>query len=198
MKQIKIIARTVFRVGFIIGLIVILGAVLLVRQPHTVYAVSPDSSQPLCYDAQTVAGSGTTYTTVSCPSGRNLQPGLCYVVTPGPTQQGAGVYTETDCSGLTTGGAGGGVNPSGGAVNGTGSADLDSYLNTIVNLLAGLVGLIIVLSIIIAGIQYMTARDNASQVSAAKDRILMAVLAFFVFVMGYALLQWLIPGGVFK
>jgi len=90
------------------------------------------------------------------------------------------------------------IPPSGTDLPGSGSTKLDSYLNTIVNLLSGLVGLVIVLSIIIAGIQYMTARDNASQVSAAKNRILMAVLAFFVFVMGYALLQWLIPGGVFK
>ncbi len=82
-------------------------------------------------------------------------------------------------------------------VGGTGSSELDSLLNKVINGLSALVGLVIVISLIGAGIQYMTARDNASQVAAAKGRIVMTILAFVLFMMGYALLQWLIPGGVF-
>lgn len=80
----------------------------------------------------------------------------------------------------------------------SGDDQLDNWLQRAVDLLSLLVGLIIVISIIIAGVQYMTAGGNASQVAAAKNRIGMAVLAFILFAFTYALLQWLIPGGVFS
>lgn len=80
----------------------------------------------------------------------------------------------------------------------TGSPELDDWLQRVVDLLSLAVGLVIVISIIIAGIQYITAGGNAGQVAAAKNRISMAVLAFILFGFTYALLQWLIPGGVFN
>lgn len=83
-----------------------------------------------------------------------------------------------------------------GDISGSGSDELDKWLNTAMNVLSALIGLAIVGSFILAGIQYTTARDNASQVEAAKDRILTTVLGFFIFLVGYALLQWLIPGGI--
>lgn len=79
----------------------------------------------------------------------------------------------------------------------TGSAELDKWLNRGVNTLSAIVGLVIVGSIIMAGIQYMTAQDNSSQVSAAKNRILMAVVALLLYLFGFTFLQWLIPGGIF-
>lgn len=83
-----------------------------------------------------------------------------------------------------------------GAVD-SGSDELNVWLNRIIDALTGITGLIIVISLIFAGIQYMTARDNASQVSAAKNRIVMTILAFALYMMGAALLQWIVPGGVF-
>lgn len=80
---------------------------------------------------------------------------------------------------------------------GTGSAELDKWLKDIINVLSAIVGLVIVISIIFAGFQYMTARDNAAQVSAAKNRILMAVVSFLLYIFAFAFLQWLIPGGIF-
>lgn len=80
----------------------------------------------------------------------------------------------------------------------TGSTELNDWLERIVNFLSAVVGIVITGSIIIAGYMYMTARDNASQVEAAKLRILKAVAAMFLFAFAYLLLQWLIPGGVFK
>lgn len=85
---------------------------------------------------------------------------------------------------------------SSGSVGGTGSTELDGWLNTAINVLAALVGIAIVASILIGAIQYITAGSNTSQVGAAKQRITMAVLGFGLFLMGYALLQWLIPGGI--
>jgi|GEM_PF-2280342 len=80
----------------------------------------------------------------------------------------------------------------------TGSDKLDQWLQDIINLLSGLVALVCVISLIFAGFQYMTAGGNAGQVAAAKNRIVMVVLAFVVFAFGYGILQWLIPGGIFN
>lgn len=72
-------------------------------------------------------------------------------------------------------------------------------LQDTVNLLAGLVGVVAVISILIAGFQYMTARDNAQQVSDAKQRIVVSVISLILFGFVYVLLQWLIPGeGIFS
>lgn len=79
----------------------------------------------------------------------------------------------------------------------TGVTELDTWLQNTINVLSALVMAAFVISMIIAGIQYMTARDNASQVSAAKDRIVTIAITFPLFIFGYALLQWLIPGGIF-
>lgn len=75
---------------------------------------------------------------------------------------------------------------------------LDNFLQGIINLLSGVAALAFVISFLFAGYQYMTAGGNASQVAAAKNRIVMVVMAFIVFVFGYGLLQWLVPGGIFN
>lgn len=70
------------------------------------------------------------------------------------------------------------------------------YLVTGINILSALAGMAIVFSIMFAGYQYMTARDNAGQVQQAKQRIIWALTALAVFVFMYALLNFLVPGGV--
>lgn len=79
-----------------------------------------------------------------------------------------------------------------------GSGDLNKLLQAAIDTLAAAAGLIFVISFIIAGFQYLTARDNASQVAAAKERIFTLVITFILFVFGYGLLQWLVPGGIFS
>lgn len=71
-------------------------------------------------------------------------------------------------------------------------------LNKIVNVLSGLVGVVVVGTIILGGIQFATAGDKADAVSAAKKRITNGVLALVVFLFIFAFLQWLIPGGIFS
>lgn len=73
-----------------------------------------------------------------------------------------------------------------------------SRLNTIVNFLAGLVGIVVIGVIIFGGIQYISAGDNATQITAAKQRIMNGIIALLIFIFTYAFLQWLIPGGVFR
>ena len=70
-------------------------------------------------------------------------------------------------------------------------------LQLIVNVLSAGVGIVVIAMIILGGIQYSIAGDNAQAVSAAKQRITNALLALFAYLFIFAFLQWLIPGGLF-
>jgi hypothetical protein len=71
-------------------------------------------------------------------------------------------------------------------------------LRLIINALSIGVGIIIVTIIILGGIQYMVAGDNPNAVSAAKQRIINALIALLAYILIFAFLQWLVPGGVFR
>jgi hypothetical protein len=70
------------------------------------------------------------------------------------------------------------------------------YLVTGINILSALAGMAIIASIMMAGYQYMTAKDNSGQVEAARKRILWAMIALGIFLFMYSVLNWLVPGGV--
>ncbi len=70
-------------------------------------------------------------------------------------------------------------------------------LNIFINILAGLVGVVIVGVIIFGGIQYSLAGGKPEAVSAARKRLANAVVAFLVFLFITGFLEWLIPGGIF-
>ncbi len=65
-----------------------------------------------------------------------------------------------------------------------------------INFMSALAGIVFVASIMISGFQYMTARDNAGQIQKAKSRIVMTLVAVAIFIFMYALLNFLVPGGV--
>jgi hypothetical protein len=66
----------------------------------------------------------------------------------------------------------------------------------IVNFLSAGVGIVVVGSIIFAGIQYIMAGNNPNAVGAAKKRIQDTLIALLAFFFVYAFLNWLIPGGL--
>jgi hypothetical protein len=70
-------------------------------------------------------------------------------------------------------------------------------INLVINFLGALAGVVIVGAIIVGGIRYMTAGDNAQAVGAAKQRIINALIALFAYLLAFGFLQWLVPGGVF-
>ncbi len=70
------------------------------------------------------------------------------------------------------------------------------YLKIFINALSGLVGIVLVIVITWAGIQWSTAGSNPQQVANAKTRIFNAIVAMALFIFMYTLLQWLVPGGV--
>lgn len=72
------------------------------------------------------------------------------------------------------------------------------YLKNGINFLSAVAGIAITFSLIWAGYQYMTARANAGIVTAAKNRIIMTLVALLLYIFMYAILNWLIPGGLFS
>lgn len=70
-------------------------------------------------------------------------------------------------------------------------------LNTVVGFLSALVGVVVIGSLIYAGIQYIIAGDNASEVTAAKQRIIKSLVALVAYISIFSFLQWIIPGGIF-
>ncbi len=64
--------------------------------------------------------------------------------------------------------------------------------------LSVLVGIVVVMTLVIGGIEYSAAGSNPQAVMRAKKHISRALLALVAYVFMYAILQWLIPGGVFS
>jgi hypothetical protein len=73
---------------------------------------------------------------------------------------------------------------------------IDDYINPLVNFLAALVGVAVVISIIIGGIQYSSSGGDPSKAAAAKNRIRNAVIALVAFILLWSILNFLIPGGL--
>jgi hypothetical protein len=72
------------------------------------------------------------------------------------------------------------------------------YTKKLIQLASGAVGSIILLMLLVAGIQYITASGDPARVKAAKTRITNSIIALFLFLMAYAILSFLIPGGIFS
>ncbi len=92
-------------------------------------------------------------------------------------------------------------------VQSTGSLDGDckdindckiiGYLRDFINLLSVVVGIVVAIMIVVGGIQYSASRDNPQATAAAKQRVTNAVIALVVYVFIFAILEYLVPGGVF-
>lgn len=73
---------------------------------------------------------------------------------------------------------------------------IKKYVNPFIRLLSGLVGVIVIASIIFAGVQYSAAGGDPSKVVAARKRITNAIIALLAYLFMFAFLQWLLPGGI--
>ncbi len=73
---------------------------------------------------------------------------------------------------------------------------ISKYLNPFINTLAALVGVAVVIAIVIGAIQYGSSAGDPQRVAAAKARIRNALVALITFIFLYALLNFLIPGGL--
>ncbi len=74
--------------------------------------------------------------------------------------------------------------------------DIEGLLRLVLNILVYGIGVAATIGVVIAGIQYLTARDNPGQVAAAKTRLFNVALGLVAWAVMFAVLNWLIPGGV--
>ena len=74
--------------------------------------------------------------------------------------------------------------------------DIQGILKLVLNILVYGLGAAAVLGVIIAGIQYMTARDDVAQVAKAKKRLIEIVIGLVAWALMFTVLNWLIPGGI--
>ena len=74
---------------------------------------------------------------------------------------------------------------------------LDKYINPFILLLTAVVGVLAVISIIVAGIQYSSAGDDPSAVNRAKNRIFQTVIGLLAYLFLFAFLNYIVPGGLF-
>ena len=82
--------------------------------------------------------------------------------------------------------------------NGESGGGVIAILVIILNVLTVGVGIAGTLGIIIAGIMYLTARDNEAQVAKAKNMLINIIIGLVAYAVMWAFLQWLLPGGVLK
>jgi hypothetical protein len=68
----------------------------------------------------------------------------------------------------------------------------------VIRFLSNGVGLFVVGSLVVAGIQYTISRADPSGVQAAQNRIQSSLIALLIFIFSYAILNYVIPSGFFK
>lgn len=73
---------------------------------------------------------------------------------------------------------------------------INDYVNPIIKVLTAMVGVAAVISIIIAGIQYSASADDSGMVAKAKQRIFNVIIGLVAYVFLLALLNYLVPGGI--
>jgi len=80
-----------------------------------------------------------------------------------------------------------------------GTCDLvQKYVNPAIDLLSVIFGLLAVISLILAGINYATSEGDPQKASKAKRRIANTVIGIVAYMFLYAFLQFIIPGGAFR
>lgn len=73
---------------------------------------------------------------------------------------------------------------------------INGLLDLVMKILSYGLGAAAVIGVVVAGIMYLTARDNESQVAAAKQRLLNTVIGLVAWVVLFSVVNWLIPGPV--
>lgn len=110
--------------------------------------------------------------------------------------------SNADVKGCVCTASNGSVDECGGDAAAASSCGKDScdlvgkYLDPLINLLSGLVGIAVVISIILGGVQYTTSAGDPQKAAKAKSRITTSIIAMISFMFLYAFLQFLIPGGI--
>ena len=71
---------------------------------------------------------------------------------------------------------------------------LTTDINTIINVVIGILGLVCVVVMIIGGVNYMTSSGDTGKVKKAKDTILYGVIGLVVCALAFAIVNWVVGG----
>lgn len=81
--------------------------------------------------------------------------------------------------------------------SGSGDCGLfDKYLNPIVVFLSAAVGVAVTIGIIIGGIQYASSGGDPGKAAKARDQIRNSIITLVAFLLLWALINWIVPGGL--
>ena len=75
--------------------------------------------------------------------------------------------------------------------------DLMTTLNTIINVVIGIIGFVAVMVIILGGVQYTTSAGDSGKVKKAKDTIMYGIIGLVVALMAYSIVNFILSN-VFK
>lgn len=81
--------------------------------------------------------------------------------------------------------------------NNLNSNDLMGTLNTIINVVIGIIGFVAVIVIIFGGVQYTTSAGDSGKVKKAKDTIMYGIIGLVVALMAYSIVNFILSN-VFK
>ena len=70
------------------------------------------------------------------------------------------------------------------------NSDLMKTINTVINVMLFIVGILSVIMIIFSGIRYVISNGNANQVKSAKDTLMYSIVGLFIAIIAYALVNW--------
>lgn len=70
------------------------------------------------------------------------------------------------------------------------------YLRLALKLLSGAVAVVVLVMIVFAGVQYIASLGDPGRIKSAKDRLQNAIIALVLFLSMYAILTFIVPGGI--
>jgi hypothetical protein len=73
---------------------------------------------------------------------------------------------------------------------------VNTYINPALAVLTAAVGVLAVISIVVAGIQYSSSADDPATVTKAKQRIFNTVVGLIAYIFLFAFINYLVPGGI--
>lgn len=78
------------------------------------------------------------------------------------------------------------------------AAGIMDKIMLIVNMLSAMVFVVAAIMLVLAGVQYMASNGNPQAVADAKKKIYAVFIGIVAFLLLWAFLQWLIPGGLWS
>lgn len=80
--------------------------------------------------------------------------------------------------------------------NGTAQCLIDVYANPIISLLSAAVGVLVVITIVYGSIEFIQSGGDPGKAASGKKHITNALIGLAAFLMLYAFLQFILPGGL--